>query len=49
MIDMEITHEATFNSLGSAIQMSIMKKNPDQASKLIKNPRIKIIITLDEE
>lgn len=46
MINMEITHETTFNSLGSAIQMGIMKKYPDQASELIKNPRIKIVITL---
>lgn len=43
---MKIEHETTFNSLGSAIQMSIMRKNPDQASNLIKNPRIRIIIDL---
>jgi len=43
---MELTHESTFNSLGSTVQMSIMKKYPDQASMLIKNPRIKIVIEL---
>ena len=46
MIIMELIHETTFNSLGSAIQMGIMKKYPDKASELIKNPRIKIIINL---
>ena len=46
MINMELKHETTFNSLGSAIQMSIMKKYPDQASELIKNPRIKIVISV---
>jgi len=44
MVIMELEHETTFNSLSSAIQMGIMKKYPDQASSLIKNPRIKITI-----
>ena len=43
---MIIEHETTFNSLGSAIQMAIMKKNPDQSSKLLKNPKIKIMIEI---
>lgn len=43
---MELTHETTFNSLGSTVQMSIMKKYPDSANKLMGNPRIKITIKL---
>lgn len=41
-----IEHDTTFNSLGSTVQMGIMKKYPDKASELIKNPRIKIMIDL---
>ncbi len=46
MVTMELTQETTFNSLGTTIQMSILKKYPDQVNKLIKNPRIKILIKL---
>jgi len=46
MMNMKIEHETSFNALGSGIQMSIMKKYPDQSNKLLDNPRIKIIIEL---
>lgn len=40
----KLEHESTFKSLGSGIQMSIMNKFPNEADKLLLNPKIKIII-----
>ena len=39
-----IEHETTFNSLGSGLITSILKKNKEYAQKLLDNPGIKIVI-----
>lgn len=39
-----IEHETTFNSLGSGVQMAIMKKYPGKSALLLKNPKIRITI-----
>jgi len=44
---MKIKHETTFNSLGSTVQMGILKKNKEYAEQLIKNPRITIVIEVE--